>query len=165
MIQRFIHFGRLVLRYRNLLGLTALLLPAAIAVTAQPRHARRQVDLVVYGGTASGVMTAYSGAKEGLRVQLIEPGIHLGGMVTGGLSATDLGDFHIIGGNTRRFYLQAAAHYGTHDLDRPDSWRSEPHVDEAIFRRWLKEAGVEVVCVNASGSIAEWRSGITASFP
>ena len=65
------------------------------------------MDLVVYGGTASGVMTAYSAAREGLRVVLLEPGAHLGGMVTGGLSATDLGHFTIIGGYARDFYLKA----------------------------------------------------------
>ena len=64
------------------------------------------MDLVVYGGTASGVMTAYSAAREGLRVVLLEPGAHLGGMVTGGLSATDLGHFTIIGGYARDFYLR-----------------------------------------------------------
>jgi NADPH-dependent 2,4-dienoyl-CoA reductase/sulfur reductase-like enzyme len=40
-------------------------------------------DLLVYGGTSSGVMTAYSAAREGLRVVLLEAGAHLGGMVTG----------------------------------------------------------------------------------
>ena len=43
-----------------------------------------EADLVVYGGTASGVVTAYTAAKEGLHVILLEPGSHLGGMVTGG---------------------------------------------------------------------------------
>ena len=75
-------------------------------------------DLIVYGGTASGVMTAYSAAREGLHVVLLEPGAHLGGMVTGGLSATDLGHFAIIGGYARDFYMKAAAHYGVHDLER-----------------------------------------------
>lgn len=103
-----------------------------------------QVDLVVYGGTASGVMTAYSGAREGLRVVLLEPGNHLGGMVTGGLSATDLGHFQILGGYAREFYMEAAAHYGVHDLLKGPNWLSEPHVDEAIFAEWLKKAGVEV---------------------
>src|SRR6204780_4869027 len=102
------------------------------------------VDLVVYGGTASGVMTAYSAAREGLHVVLLEPGVHLGGMVTGGLSATDLGHYTIIGGYARDFYMKAAAHYGVLDLNRPANWLSEPHVDEEIFRAMLKEAGVEV---------------------
>ncbi len=75
---------------------------------------------------------------------LLEPGIHLGGMVTGGLSATDLGHYTIIGGYARDFYMKAAAHYGVLDLNRPANWLSEPHVDEEIFRAMLKGAGVEV---------------------
>src|SRR6266481_4417551 len=104
----------------------------------------RSVDLVVYGGTASGVITAYSAAKEGLHVVLLEPRAHLGGMVTGGLSATDLGQFQIIGGYARDFYMHAAAHYGTHALEKHEDWLSEPHVGEEIFRAMLSEAGVEV---------------------
>jgi hypothetical protein len=114
---------------------------------AAPLHAAAPVpsaDLVVYGGTASGVMTAYSAAREGLHVVLLEPGVHLGGMVTGGLSATDLGHYTIIGGYARDFYMRAAAHYGVHDLDRPENWRSEPHVDEDIFRAMLQDSGVAV---------------------
>lgn len=102
------------------------------------------VDLVVYGGTASGVMAAYAAARDGLHVVLLEPGAHLGGMVTGGLSATDLGQFKVIGGYVRDFYLRAAAHYGVHDLNRRENWYSEPHVDEAIFRQMLANAGVDV---------------------
>ena len=46
--------------------------------------AQERYDLVVYGGTAGGVMTAVSGAREGLKVALLEPGAHLGGMATVG---------------------------------------------------------------------------------
>lgn len=101
-------------------------------------------DFIVYGGTASGVMTAYSAAREGLHVILLEPGGHIGGMVTGGLSATDLGDFNVIGGYARDFYLRAAAHYGIHDLYKPENWLSEPHESEDDFRAMLAEAGVDV---------------------
>jgi hypothetical protein len=131
--------GRNILRNR-----TAVFL-AAWALLAGSSQAATTADLVVYGGTASGVMTAYSAAREGLKVLLLEPGAHVGGMVTGGLSATDLGHFTIIGGYARDFYLRAAAHYGATNLDRAQNWRSEPHVDEALFTAMLKEAGVEVV--------------------
>ncbi|CAN5749346.1 FAD-dependent oxidoreductase [soil metagenome] len=114
-------------------------LPGSCAPT-QPTS----VDLVVYGGTASGVMTAYSAAKEGLHVVLLEPRTHLGGMVTGGLSATDLGQFQIIGGYARDFYMRAAAHYGVTSLTKHGDWLSEPHVGEEIFRAMLREAGVSV---------------------
>ena len=48
-------------------------------------------DLVVYGGTAGGAITAVAAAREGLRVALLEPGRHIGGMVSGGLGWTDFG--------------------------------------------------------------------------
>src|SRR5882762_6643057 len=113
---------------------------AALALAEKPPAA----DLVVYGGTASGVITAYSAAKEGLHVVLLEPREHLGGMVTGGLSATDLGHFEVIGGYARDFYVTAAAHYGVHTLAKHDDWLSEPHVGEELFHNMLKEAGVDV---------------------
>jgi hypothetical protein len=104
----------------------------------------QSADLVVYGATASGVMTAYTAARQRLHVVLLEPGSHVGGMVTGGLSATDVAYFPIIGGYAREFYKEAAEHYGVHSLATHKDWLSEPHVGEAIFNRWLKEAGVTV---------------------
>ena len=126
--------------FLSLALVASLCFPSAFAVTSKTPA----VDLVVYGGTASGVITAYSAAKEGLHVVLLEPRAHLGGMVTGGLSATDLGQFQIIGGYARDFYMRAASHYGTHALERHQDWLSEPHVGEEIFRAMLNEAGVEV---------------------
>jgi hypothetical protein len=111
--------------------------PAAVAVS-------NVADLVVYGGTASGVITAYAAAKQGLKVILLEPTSHLGGMVTGGLSATDYAYFPVIGGYARAFYKQAGAIYGHEDLNHPSDWLSEPKVGEQIFNRWLKDAGVAV---------------------
>src|ERR1700691_6412974 len=128
----------------NVCRLAAVLAAILLTTTIHAADPAPSPDLVVYGGTASGVMTAYSAAREGLRVVLLEPGIHLGGMVTGGLSATDLGHYTIIGGYARDFYMKACAHYGVLDLNRPSNWLSEPHVDEEIFRTMLKDAGVEV---------------------
>jgi hypothetical protein len=118
---------------------------AATVESLQDADSAPSPDLLVYGGTASGVMTAYSAAREGLRVVLLEPGAHLGGMVTGGLSCTDLGHYTIIGGCVRDFYLKAASHYGVHDLDRVENWYSEPHVSEEIFRGMMRDAGVTVL--------------------
>ena len=110
-------------------------------------------------------MTAYSAAREGLHVVLLEPGSHLGGMVTGGLSATDYGHFQIIGGYTRDFYMEAAAHYGIHDLNTRTNWLSEPHIDEAIFTEWLKKAGVQVHFherLRESGGVAKTGANVTS---
>jgi hypothetical protein len=133
----------MTLTRRALIKLLSYAGPAAAALPALG-STDSATDLVVYGATASGVMTAYSAARQGLRVVLLEPGVHVGGMVTGGLSATDLGHFTIIGGYARDFYMKAAAHYGLHDLDQKENWLSEPHVGEEIFRTMLKDAGVTV---------------------
>lgn len=127
---------------QKLFACLSILFSCSAMLVAQGRT--QSADLVVYGATASGVMTAYTSAKQGLNVVLLEPGSHVGGMVTGGLSATDVAYFPIIGGYAREFYKEAAEHYGVHSLTKHKDWLSEPHVGEAIFNRWLKEAGVKV---------------------
>src|ERR1700753_73880 len=109
---------------------------AFMVPVGQAHPATASADLVVYGATASGVVTAYTAAKQGYKVVLLEPGSHVGGMVTGGLSATDVNYFPIIGGYARECYRQAAAQYDMHTLAHHDDWLSEPHVGEAIFQRW-----------------------------
>src|SRR6186713_141977 len=51
-----------------------------------------QYDVVVYGGTSGGIVAAIEVAKEGKTVILIEPSKHLGGLTTGALGATDIGN-------------------------------------------------------------------------
>src|SRR5205085_318022 len=79
---------------RSALSLLALLIVLLCSATC---GAARQFDVVVYGGTAGGVMTAVAAAREGASVALLEPGTHLGGMVSGGLGRTDFGKKEVIG--------------------------------------------------------------------
>ncbi|MDP4997186.1 MAG: FAD-dependent oxidoreductase, partial [Akkermansiaceae bacterium] len=44
-----------------------------------------ETDICVYGGTASGVVTAVQAARMGKNVVLIEPSKFIGGMTSGGL--------------------------------------------------------------------------------
>jgi flavin-dependent dehydrogenase len=58
-------------------------------------------DVAVYGATAGGVLAAIAAAQEGANVALLEPGRHVGGMVSGGLGRTDYNerrDRSVIGG-------------------------------------------------------------------
>jgi hypothetical protein len=101
-------------------------------------------DLVVYGGTAGAVMTAVAAARQGLHVALVNPGAHLGGMVSGGLSGTDVGRREVIGGLALEFYWRSGKKY---DLERhlqEIAWMPEPKVAEAVFREMLQERGVAV---------------------
>ena len=100
----------------------------------------QQADVLVYGGTAGGVIAAVSAAQEGASVVLIGPGRHVGGMVSGGLGATDYGNKTVIGGASREFFEHVGKHY-----DQPIAWHFEPHVAEQVFTAWLKDAHVKVV--------------------
>lgn len=116
-----------------------------LILAAAGAFAQQNSDLVVYGGTAGGVMTAVAAARQGLKVTLVHPGAHIGGMVSGGLSGTDMGKREVIGGMALEFYFRAGRHY---QLDRhlqELAWMPEPGVAEAIMRTMLREAGVTLV--------------------
>jgi hypothetical protein len=104
----------------------------------------QKFDVVVYGGTAGGVITAVSAAREGLKVALLEPENHLGGMVSGGLSWTDVGKREVIGGYALEFYWRVGRHYQLYHHRHEVGWVHEPHVAEDIFRQMLTESGVTV---------------------
>lgn len=117
----------------------AILLSLTAAPFAQRGRPSALYDLVVYGGTAGGVITAVAAAREGLTVGLVEPGRHVGGMVSGGLGWTDYGRKEVIGGYSLEFFERVGRKY-----ERPIEWHFEPHVAEAVFNDLLKEAGVRV---------------------
>lgn len=103
---------------------------------------KQTYDVLVYGATASGVTAAVAASREGANVLLAEPGKHVGGMVTGGLSHTDYGDRTVIGGLAYEFYQKVADHYKTQVF----YWRGpEPHIGEQIMLDWLKESKVELL--------------------
>lgn len=96
---------------------------------------KEHFDVVIYGGTADGVISAVSAARQGLSVALLEPGGHLGGMVTGGLSATDHGEKDVVGGYSLEFYQRLGRQYG-----RDIEWYPEPHVAERVLYDMVQEA-------------------------
>lgn len=97
-------------------------------------------DVVVYGGTAGGVISAVTAARQGLRVALLEPGNHIGGMVTGGLSATDHGEKEVVGGYSLEFYKRLGRYY-----QREMEWYPEPRVAETVLQAMVQEAGALTV--------------------
>ncbi len=101
--------------------------------------AQQNYDVVVYGGTSAGVITAVAAAREGAKVALLEPGRWIGGMTTGGLSRTDHGKMETVGGYSLEFYRRAGKKYGK-DVE----WYFEPKVASQVYDEMLKEAGVAV---------------------
>jgi hypothetical protein len=97
-------------------------------------------DLVVYGGTPGGIVAAVAAAREGLRVALLEPTNHIGGMMSGGLGWTDYGRKEVIGGYALEVFQRLGKEYG-----QVDAWRFEPHVAERVFTQMAHESGVSVI--------------------
>lgn len=119
--------------------LLAAFLVLALA-QAQDRAPAAHYDVVVYGATAGGTIAAIAAATEGRSVALLEPGRHVGGMITGGLGRTDMDrQQHVIGGMSREFFERVGAHY-----DEPVSWLFEPKVAQRVLMDWLEEANVRV---------------------
>jgi len=96
-------------------------------------------DVVVYGGSASGVSAACTAARLGKRVVIAEFGKHIGGLTSGGLGWTDIGNKAAIGGFSRDFYKRLGKHYG-----KEEAWTFEPSVAERELRALLGEWKVPV---------------------
>ena len=130
-----------------------LLLISNVARADEPTY-----DVVVYGGTSSGIAAAVQAKRMGKSTIIIEPSKHLGGLTSGGLGMTDSGNKAVIGGIAREFYQRVKRHY-----DAPMSWKYEPregyplyraaddamwtfepHVAEMIFERFVLEHNIPV---------------------
>ncbi len=142
---------RIVCDYARLAAISVILgffVPAAAADI--------ETDVCVYGGTSGGVVAAVQSARMGVRVVLLEPGRHLGGMTSGGLSAVDIGDPRSIGGIAREYFTRLVASYGKKlRWDQPfagkggpatgGAYSIEPHVAERVFDDMAAEARVVVL--------------------
>jgi len=77
----------------------------------------KKYDVIIYGGTSAGVASAIQTSRMGKSVVIIEPAHRLGGLTTGGLGQTDIGNKHVIGGISREFYQNIRKYY-----DDPNNW-------------------------------------------
>jgi hypothetical protein len=124
-----------------------------------------KADVIIYGGTSSGVIAAVEVAKSGKTVIIVSPDKHLGGLTAGGLGWSDTGNKNTIGGLSREFYHRVWKKYqekdawkweaksefgnkgqGTTALDSVNKtmWIFEPHVAEQVFEELIKEYGIQL---------------------
>jgi FAD dependent oxidoreductase len=133
------------------------LFPSANSSAAEKMRA----DIVVYGGTSGGVIAACQAVDMNHSVILIEPGKHLGGLTTGGLGATDIGNKKAIGGLSLKFYQKIRQHYDQESSWRQEKsnefkgrgrvkndnamWTFEPHVAENIYLEMVRDKKIKVL--------------------
>ena len=143
---------------RSFSPLLTALIPLALALgSLSAQAAVHEADVCVFGGTSGGVTAAMQAARMGKTVILAEPGRHLGGMTSGGLSAVDIGDPRTVGGLAREYFTRLVTGYGKElAWDRPHAavagsghgtggaYAIEPHKAERVFTDMAREAGVKV---------------------
>jgi hypothetical protein len=91
---------------------------------SQNRESSKFYDIVIYGGTSAGISAAIQSSRMGKSVVIIEPTNRLGGLTTGGLGQTDIGNKHAIGGISREFYQQIRKYY-----ENPSNWKWQNRQD------------------------------------
>jgi hypothetical protein len=150
------------MRLSDSAGLTLRIgLLMALSLCSPGRAADSEFDVVVYGGTAGGISAAVTAAQAGRTVVLIEPSAHLGGMTSGGLGATDIGNKGVIGGFARDFYRRLGSHYaqdaawrfqkrgdyksGRQQGGEAEMWTFEPRVAERLFQESCHQSRVQVL--------------------
>lgn len=117
------------------------ILPALLCAAVLAGCTAKEYDVCVYGGTSAGVTAAYTAARCGLKVALVEPTEHMGGMTTGGLGFTDIGNKQVVKGVAKQFYRKVGRRYGT-----LEQWVFEPSVADSIMRAYVSEKNISLVC-------------------
>jgi len=171
-------------RLRRALG-TLLILLGCLPLPLLADGEVIQADLCIYGGTAGGVAAAVQAARLGKNAVIAEFGHHLGGLTSGGLGATDIGNKAAIGGIAREFYHRIALHYAETnawrfeqrdeyfasrggrsalaELSGPDGtmWTFEPRVAEDILFQMLNETKTAVYLQQRLASVKKEGGRIT----
>ena len=148
--------------------MTIVLFAAALALP-------QDYDVVVYGGTSAGVAAGVQARRMNRSVVVVEPSKRLGGLSSGGLGQTDIGNKAAIGGISREFYRRVRSHYenpaawtwqkreeykgggqSKTDAGEDTQWTFEPSVALKIFEDFVREAGVVVV----KGERLDRRAGV-----
>jgi len=137
---------------------TGIFVVCIVVSFTAPVYAQRviEVDVCVYGGTSAGVIAAYTVQKLGKKAVLIEPGNRIGGLTSGGLGYTDIGNKYAISGISRDFYRRVGKHYG-----KFEQWIFEPKVAESIFQDYVKRGGFDVLYRTRLKHVARQGSRIT----
>jgi hypothetical protein len=121
-------------------------------------------DVIIYGGTSAGISAAVQTARLGNSVVLIEPTNRLGGLTTGGLGQTDIGNKQVVGGIAREFYRNIKRHYDdstnwvwqtrseykdggqTRSAIYEDAmWTFEPSAALKVFHKMIKSLDIRIV--------------------
>ena len=102
-----LHYFRMKISSRRASALSvAVLFLASAGLCAEPVY-----DLVVYGSSPAAIAAAVQARRMGASCVVVSPETRIGGLTTGGLGQTDIGNKSAFGGIALEFYRDVAAYY------------------------------------------------------
>ena len=104
----------------------------------------RSADVVIYGATPSGIMAAIAASRAGRSVDLLEPSDRIGGMMTSGISHSDVGVKGTIAGLALEFFRATGSLYQLARFGQYEAWDFEPSVGLAAFQSMLSGSDVRL---------------------
>ncbi|MBQ3747963.1 MAG: FAD-dependent oxidoreductase, partial [Kiritimatiellae bacterium] len=117
-------------------GLVAL----AVCAFGASSNETVQADVVVYGSSPAAISAAIQAKRMGRSVVVVSPETRIGGLTTGGLGQTDIGNKAAFGGIALDFYNEVGRHYG----EKVNKWKFEPSAALAILEGWEKREGLDI---------------------
>ena len=141
----------------------AVLLATACAAGGAAAAATHDCDIVIYGSTPAALSAAVQAKRMGRSAVVVSPETRIGGLTTGGLGATDIGNKAAFGGLALQFYKDVATYYGNPDhlvvqfpnekrrkatsdniLKDESKWTFEPSVSLSILEGWEKRDELDI---------------------
>ena len=143
-----------------------LIVAAALCAAVLPRMVMAETvtaDVVIYGSSPAALTAAIAAQRLGKRAVIVSPETRIGGLTTGGLGQTDIGNKAAFGGLALQFYKDVAAYYkdeanwkwqkrkdyrpdgqcaGTRGED--SMWTFEPSAALKILEGWEKKHGLDI---------------------
>ncbi|MFT6811267.1 MAG: hypothetical protein ACJA01_004515 [Saprospiraceae bacterium] len=153
----------MILKYISL-AILQITIIACLLSSCQKNENQNSADVIIYGGTSAGISAAIQTARLGKSAIIIEPTNRLGGLTTGGLGQTDIGNKQVIGGIAREFYRNIKRHYGdstnwdwqsrtdykdggqTQSGKEEDAmWTFEPSAALKVYHEMIKDLDITIV--------------------
>ena len=120
-------------------------------------------DVVIYGSSPAALSAAISAQRLGKSAVIVCPETRIGGLTTGGLGQTDIGNKSAFGGLALQFYKDIADYYKDEanwtwqkrsdylpdgqcagSLGADSMWTFEPHAALRILEGWEKKHGLDI---------------------
>ena len=120
-------------------------------------------DIVIYGSSPAAISAAVQAKRMGRSAVIVSPETRIGGLTTGGLGQTDIGNKSAFGGIALEFYKAVAVYYadGSHwTRQTPESyfpdgqcagskgkdsmWTFEPSAALTILEEWERRDGLDI---------------------